>query len=80
MRILSWWTGMKSVCFPTCDETWASDLPHVIYGIVEVEPGCSLTILPATQVHVHDGGGLLVYQSTLNISAGQLGQEVVFPR
>jgi hypothetical protein len=62
---------------PTCDETWASDLPHVIYGIVEVEPGCSLTILPATQVHVHDGGGLLVYQSTLNIS-GQLGQEVVF--
>ena len=62
---------------PSCDETWAADLPHVIYGIVEVEPGCSLTILPGTQVHVHDGGGLLVYQSTLNI-AGQLGQEVVF--
>jgi hypothetical protein len=62
---------------PSCDETWASDLPHVIYGIVEVEPGCSLTILPGTQVHVHDGGGLLVYQSTLNVS-GQLGQEVVF--
>ena len=62
---------------PSCDETWAADLPHVIYGIVEVEPGCSLTILPGTQVHVHDGGGLLVYQSTLNVS-GQLGQEVVF--
>ena len=62
---------------PSCDETWAADLPHVIYGIVEVEPGCSLTILPGTQVHVHNGGGLLVYQSTLNI-AGQLGQEVVF--
>ena len=61
----------------SCDATWAADLPHVIYGIVEVEPGCSLTILPGTQVHVHDGGGLLVYQSTLNI-AGQLGQEVVF--
>jgi hypothetical protein len=62
---------------PSCDETWAADLPHVIYGIVEVEPGCSLNILPGTQVHVHDGGGLLVYQSTLNVS-GQLGQEVVF--
>jgi hypothetical protein len=62
---------------PSCEETWAADLPHVIYGIVEVEPGCSLTILPGTQVHVHDGGGLLVYQSTLNI-AGQLGEEVVF--
>ena len=61
----------------SCDATWAADLPHVIYGIVEVEPGCSLTILPGTQVHVHDGGGLFVYQSTLNI-AGQLGQEVVF--
>ena len=62
---------------PSCDEVWTDDLPHVIYGIVEVEPGCSLTIEEGTQVHVHDGGGLLVYQSTLNIE-GELGNEVVF--
>lgn len=62
---------------PSCDEVWTADLPHVIYGIVEVEPGCSLTIEEGTQVHVHDGGGLLVYQSTLNVE-GELGNEVVF--
>lgn len=62
---------------PSCDETWTADLPHVIYGIVEVEPGCSLTIEEGTQVHVHNGGGLLVYQSTLNVE-GSLGSEVVF--
>lgn len=62
---------------PSCTETWSPDRPHVIYGIVQVETGCSLTILPGTQVHVHPGGGLLVYQSSLNI-LGQLGSEVVF--
>ena len=62
---------------PSCDEVWTNDLPHVIYGIVEVEPGCTLTIEEGTQVNVHDGSGLLVYQSTLNV-AGELGNEVVF--
>lgn len=62
---------------PTCDEVWTNDLPHVIYGIVEVEPGCKLTIEEGTQVHVHNGGGLLVYQSTLDVQ-GALGSEVVF--
>ena len=61
----------------SCTETWNSDRPHVIYGIVEVETDCSLTILPNTQIHVHPGGGLLVYQSSLNV-LGQLGSEVVF--
>lgn len=62
---------------PSCDEVWTNDLPHVIYGIVEVEPGCKLTIEEGTQVHVHNGGGLLVYQSTLDVQ-GALGSEVVF--
>ena len=62
---------------PTCEETWGPDLPHVVYGIVQVETDCSLTILPGTQVHVHPGGGLLVYQSSLNV-LGQRGAEVVF--
>ena len=62
---------------PSCAETWSPDRPHVIYGIVQVETDCSLTILPGTQVHVHPGSGLLVYQSSLNV-LGQLGSEVVF--
>ncbi len=40
---------------PSCNEVWESDLPHVVYGIVEVEPGCQLTIEEGTQVHVHNG-------------------------
>jgi hypothetical protein len=67
----------KLTPLPTCTETWNSDRPHVIYGIVEVETDCSLTILPGTQIYVHPGGGLLVYQSSLNV-IGQLGSEVVF--
>ena len=62
---------------PSCDEVWTDDLPHVIYGIVEVDMGCTLTIKEGTQIHVHDGGGLLVFQSTLRIE-GELGNEVVF--
>lgn len=61
----------------SCDEVWSNDLPHVIYGIVQVETGCKLTIDPGTQVHIHNGGGLLVYQSTLDVN-GALGNEVVF--
>ena len=70
--------GLQQITpLPSCDEVWSDDLPHVIYGIVEVEPGCQLTIDPGTQIHVHDGGGLLVYQSTLHVN-GTLGDEVVF--
>ncbi len=70
--------GLEQIeSLPSCNETWMPNRPHVIYGIVEVEPGCELTIQAGTQVYVHPGGGLLVYQSTLNI-LGQLGSEVVF--
>lgn len=62
---------------PSCNETWSPDRPHVIYGIVEVEEGCQLTVLEGTQVHVHQSGGLLVYQSTLRV-LGSLNQKVVF--
>lgn len=62
---------------PSCNEVWESDLPHVVYGIVEVEPGCQLTIEEGTQVHVHNGSGILVYQSTIEVN-GSLGNEVVF--
>jgi len=62
---------------PSCNEVWTADRPHVVYGIVEVEPDCKLTIEEGTQVHVHDGSGILVYQSTLEVN-GSLGNEVVF--
>lgn len=60
-----------------CDEVWQNDLPHVVYGIVEVPPACLLTIEAGTQVHVHPSGGILVNRSTLRVE-GSLGEEVVF--
>lgn len=60
-----------------CDEVWNADCPHVIYGIVAVDEGCSLTINAGTQVHCHAGSGLYVYRGLLDIN-GELGNEVVF--
>ena len=69
--------GLESIETLACQEVWGSDKPHVIYGIVEVDKDCSLRILQGTQVHVHQGGGLLVNQGTLEVE-GALGAEVVF--
>lgn len=60
-----------------CDEVWTSDLPHVIYGPLRVEPGCSLTIEAGTEVYVHKGAGIWVQGGTLNVE-GTLNEKVVF--
>ncbi len=60
-----------------CNEVWTNDLPHVIYGVLEVEPGCQLTINPGTQVYLHKGAGILVNEGELHVQ-GELGNEVVF--
>ena len=60
-----------------CEEIWTPELPHVIYGIVNVDVGCTLTILPGTDVYVHDGSGLLVQQGTLN-ALGNLNNPITF--
>ena len=67
--------GLNSI--ENCNEVWNSDLPHVVYGILRVDAGCNLTIMPGAEVYVHKGGGLFVYQSTLHV-AGELGSEVMF--
>ena len=56
-----------------CDEVWTSDLPHVIYGQIVVDPGCTLTVMPGARVHGHDGSGIWVRGGTL-LAQGQLGQ------
>ena len=43
-----------------CDEVWTAELPHVIYGRILVDPGCTLTILPGAEVYAHDGSGIWV--------------------
>lgn len=57
--------------------TWNNDLPHVVYGIVALDEGGSLTINEGTQVYVHSRSGLYIYKSQIHIN-GTLGNEVVF--
>jgi len=60
-----------------CDEIWSSDLPHVIYGPIRVEPGCSLTIEAGAEVYVHPGSGIWVQGGSIHIE-GTLLEKVVF--
>ena len=69
--------GVGALTTLECDVTWQNDLPHVIYGIVEVPPACLLTVGAGTQIYVHPGGGILVNRGTLRVE-GSLGNEVVF--
>tara|TARA_B110000444_G_C18842244_1_gene599656 strand:- start:1750 stop:3315 length:1566 start_codon:yes stop_codon:yes gene_type:complete len=61
----------------SCNEVWSSDLPHVIYGPIRVEPECTLTIEEGAEVYVHDGSGIWVQGGTINIE-GTLNEKVVF--
>lgn len=60
-----------------CDEVWSAELPHVMYGQIIVEPGCTLTILPGARVHGHDGSGIWVRGGTL-LAEGQLDNPITF--
>ena len=42
--------GPEAYTLLECDEIWDSSLPHVMYGRLIVDDGCSLTLLPGTQV------------------------------
>jgi hypothetical protein len=59
------------------NEVWNNDLPHVVYGIVAVDEGNTLTINEGTQVYVHAKSGIYCFKSCIDIN-GTLGNEVVF--
>lgn len=69
--------GLGQLFVLGCNEVWNNDKPHVIYGIVAVDEGCTLTINEGTQVYCHAKSGLYIYKSTLNIN-GAKNSEVVF--
>ena len=57
------------------DTTWPNDKPHVIYDYAAITGGNTLTIQQGTDIFLHKGAILYVYQSELNIN-GVLGDEV----
>lgn len=60
-----------------CNETWASDKPHVMYGVTAVDSSCELTINPGTEIYCYTNSRLYLYKSKLNVN-GVHGNEVVF--
>ena len=60
-----------------CDEIWTADLPHVIYGLIRVGDGCTLSIDPGAEIYGHDGSGIWVDGGTL-IADGTLEERITF--
>lgn len=71
------------------DETWTSDLPHVIYGQIVIEPEAILTIKEGTELYFHNNSGIFIGNPILLnngtpptnngtlIVEGTLGNEVI---
>lgn len=59
------------------NEVWNNDKPHVVFGIVAVDEGNTLTINAGTQVYCHAKSGLYIYKGCIDIN-GELNNEVVF--
>ncbi len=62
----------------TCNETWAKDKPHVIYGYAMVDSACSLTINEGTNVFLHPGSGIIVLNSGTILVNGTKQNNVTF--
>ncbi|GAB3575648.1 hypothetical protein [Hymenobacter daeguensis] len=43
-----------------CNSVWRNDKPHVIFNSVQVDPGCTLRIMPGTKVYSHAGSAIIV--------------------
>jgi len=46
-----------------CNSVWTNDKPHVIFGYLVVDSGCTLTMQPGTKVYLHSNGVLWVYKA-----------------
>lgn len=57
-----------------CNSVWTNDKPHVVYGYAAVDSGCSLTLLPGTEVRFHNGSGLWIASGgSLQVDPAGLG-------
>ena len=62
----------------SCNAVWMNDKPHVVYGYLVVDGGCSLTINQGARVYMHPGSVLWVYKDgTLKVN-GNINQPVIF--
>lgn len=56
-----------------CGDVWDSSKPHVVFGYLVVDSGCTLTMKPGTKVYMHNNAVLLINKGgTLKIQGGPL--------
>ncbi len=53
--------GLPPYSIISCNATWTNDKPHLIFGFAVVDSGCTLTMMPGTQVYLHKNAVLWVY-------------------
>ena len=61
-----------------CNEIWANDKPHVIYGYALVDSSCSLTMNAGTNIFLHPGSGIIVLTSGTLLVNGTKQNNVTF--
>jgi hypothetical protein len=61
-----------------CNTTWGPGKPIVVVGYAVVDSGCTLTILPGTQVHFYTNSALWVYQYGTLHAMGEAQSPIVF--
>lgn len=64
--------------FLNCNEVWANDKPHVVYGYAMVDSSCTLTINEGVNVHFHPGSGMIVLNSGTLLVNGTIQNNVTF--
>ena len=64
--------------FLNCNEIWANDKPHVIYGYALVDSSCSLTMNAGTNIFLHPGSGIIVLTSGTLLVNGTKQNNVTF--
>ena len=68
VNLVAW--GQEAVFFRNesiaCDTTWRDEKPFVVYGGIQIDSGCTLTITEGCRVHMHGGASVFV-DGTLNI-------------
>lgn len=72
-------TGLPAYSLLDCnDNTWTNDKPHIIFGSLIVQPGCTLTIEAGAQVRFYKNSNLVIANGGTLIVNGLPDQKVYF--
>lgn len=74
LKAYAWDADLMNAPTISEDVTWTGEKPIVIYGMVTVDEGATLTLSPGTTLYFHEDAGLDIYGRL--VSQGMPGREV----